>query len=113
MKTLKYILIVVVLTCSVTAYGRSKVSFSIGIVPQPAYRAVYVYQQPVCVYQQPVVVYTCPQPVYTYARPVYVAPAPVYVQPEVSFSFSTFWGGGGHSYYGGHRSDNGGWRGHR
>jgi hypothetical protein len=90
MKTLKYILIVVILACSVTAYGRSRNSFSIGIDFQPAYRAVYVYQQPVCVYQQPVV-YTSPQPVYVYQQPVYVTPAPVYyAQPEVSFSFSTF-----------------------
>lgn len=107
MRNLKYILIVVILACSVTAYGNSRNSFSIGIDFQPAYQPVYVYQQPVVYTSPQPVVYTSPQPVCVYAQPVYVTPAPVvYAQPEISFGFSTFWGGGGHRYHGG-------WRGHR
>jgi hypothetical protein len=101
MKTLKYILILAVLTCSVTAYGSSKNSFSISISFQPARQPIYVYR-PVPVYQlyQPsVVYYTCPQP-------VYVTPASVYRQPEVGLSFS--WGNGGRSFNDGHNNYRGG-----
>jgi hypothetical protein len=88
MKTVRYILLVlVVLTCSVTAYGSSKISISISF--QPA-------RQPVYVYPQPVVYSSCSQPVYVCQQPVYVNPAPVYAHPKVGFSFS--WGGDRHSY---------------
>ncbi len=106
MKTLKYILFLVVLTCSATAYGSSKIS--IGISFQPARQPVYIYR-PVPVFQQPVVYYTRPQPVYTCAQPVYVNRVSVYEQPGFSVSFSTSWGGG-YSYYGDHRSQRDGRR---
>jgi hypothetical protein len=95
MKNLKYILILAVLTCSATAYGSSKNSFSISISLQPARQPVYIYRS-VPVFQRPVVYYTC-------AQPVYVNRVSVYEQPGFSVSFSTS-GGGGHSYYGDHRS---------
>ncbi len=99
MKNLKYILILVVLACSVTAYGSSKIS--IGISFQPAYQPAYIYR-PVPVFQQPVVYYTCQQP-------VYVNRVSVYEQPGFSVSFSKFQGGG-HSNNGGHRSHRDGGR---
>ena len=42
MKTLKYILILAVLTSSATAYGSTKIS--IGFSFQPARQPVYIYQ---------------------------------------------------------------------
>lgn len=97
MKTLRYILLVlVILTCSVTAYGSSEIS--IGITLQSERQPVYIYRS-VPVFQR---VYTCAQPVYVCPQPFYVTPTPVcYAQPEFSLSFS--WGSGGRSYYGGHR----------
>jgi hypothetical protein len=98
MKSLRYSLILVILICSVTAYGHGRNSVNIGIALQSAYQPVYVYRQPV---------------LYAYPQPVYVNSAPVYVQPTFGLSFSTFWSGGGHGYYGGHRGYYGGGRGHR
>jgi hypothetical protein len=94
MKKLIVSLIVAVLMCPAAFAGHGGISFSISL-SQPGYVPVYVAPQPV---------YACPQPVY-----VYPAPAYTYVPVRPVVGFSTFWGRGGHGYYG-HR---GGWYGCR
>ena len=109
MKKLIFSLMLTAIMCSAAfaghGYARNGVSFSISF-NQPAYAPLYVNPQPV---------YTCPQPVYVYPSPAYMY---VPVQPGYTLGFS--WGNrsghaynGGRGYYDGHRSNYGGWRGHR